>query len=120
MGKTADKPVKMKIRRGDRVRVIAGKDKGKEGKVLLVDRDRNRVIVEGVNMVSRHTKPNKSRSAQTGGIIAKEASLHASNVMYLHKGKPTRIGFSVTSAEQGGKKATAKTRIAKSTGEAID
>ncbi len=97
-----------KIKTGDTVIVIAGKDKGKDGKVLAV-KD-GRVLVEGVNMVTKHTKP--SASNQQGGIITKEAYLDISNVMYLHKGQPTRIGFQF----DGDK----KVRVAKKTGEVID
>ena len=99
-----------KIKKGDTVKVIAGKDVGAEGKVLSVDRKSGRLIVEGVNMVKKHTKP--SMANQNGGIIEQEAPIDASNVMYVHKGKPTRIGFKV----DGDK----KVRIAKSTGEVID
>lgn len=104
----------MKIKRGDRVVVIAGKDKGKEGKVVKVDAKANKVIVEGVNMIKKHQKP--SMQNQQGGIIDREAPIDASNVMYLYKGKPTRIGYKVEVAD--GK--NVKTRIAKTTGEAID
>ena len=100
----------MKLKTGDKVVVIAGKEKGKEGKILHVDRKNNRVIVEGVNMVSKHTKP--SMQNQQGGIVNKEAALDASNVMLLHKGKVTRVGFKV----EDGK----KVRVAKATGEVID
>lgn len=102
----------MKIKKDDLVRVIAGKDKGKEGKVLAVDTKHNKVLVEGVNIVHRHSKP--SMQNQQGGIIDKEAPIDISNVMYLHKGKPVRIGFI------GEKKD--KTRAAKVNGklEAID
>ena len=99
-----------KIRKDDTVKVIAGKDVGAEGKVLSVDRKSGRLIVEGVNIVKKHTKP--SMANQNGGIIEQEAPIDASNVMYVHKGKPTRIGFKV----EGDK----KVRIAKSTGEVID
>ncbi len=111
---------KIKIKRGDMVKVIAGKDIKKEGKVLMVDKKNNKVIVEGVNMISRHYKPNKSRSAAQGGIVKKEAPIHASNVMYLHKGQPTKIGYIVNVSEQNGKRVVTKQRIAKSTGEVID
>lgn len=97
----------MKIKTGDTVRVIAGKDKDKEGKVLAV-KD-GRVLVEGVNMITKHTKP--SAANQQGGIVNKEAYIDASNVMYLQNGKPTRIGFKV----EDGK----KVRVAKATGEVI-
>ena len=99
-----------KLKSGDKVVVIAGKDKGKEGKILVVDRKKARVIVEGVNMISKHQKPNAQN--QQGGIIKKESFIDASNVMYLHNGKATRIGAKI----ENGK----KVRIAKSTGEAID
>ncbi len=109
---------KSKIKKGDKVVIIAGKDKGKEGKVLVVDRKRGRVVVEGANMISKSMKARKQD--QKGGIIKKEAALDASNVMYLYKGKPTRIGFSTEIKEVGGKKVTIKHRVAKSTGEIID
>ncbi len=81
----------MKIKKDDLVRVIAGKDKGKEGKVLSVDAKNKKVLVEGVNKVFKHTKP--SMQNQQGGIIEKEAPIDISNVMYLYKGKPVRVGF---------------------------
>ncbi len=111
---------KIKVKKGDKVKVIAGKDKGKEGKVLTVDRKNNRVIVEGINMITKHLKPNKSKLNQQGGIVRQEAAIAASNVMYLHKGKPTRIGYKLEVTEKDGKKVTTKKRIAKSTGEVID
>ncbi|MBR6402983.1 MAG: 50S ribosomal protein L24 [Eubacterium sp.] len=80
-----------KIKKGDLVRVIAGKDKDKEGKVLAVDVKNNTVLVEGVNKVFKHTKP--SMANQQGGIVEKEAPLDMSNVMYLYKGKTVRVGF---------------------------
>ncbi len=100
----------MKIKKGDTVKVIAGKDVGAEGKVLAVDRKNGKVLVEGVNKVKKHTKP--SAANQNGGIVEKEAYLDASNVMYLHKGKATRIGFKFENDK--------KVRFAKSTGEVID
>lgn len=100
----------MKIKKGDTVKVITGKDKDKEGKVLSVDKKNGKVIVEGTNMVTKHTKP--SVANQNGGIIQKEAPIDASNVMYVHKGKATRVGFKF----ENGK----KVRFAKSTGEVID
>jgi large subunit ribosomal protein L24 len=81
----------MKIKKGDTVKVIAGKDVGAEGKVLVVDHKKRRVLVEGVNIVKKHTKP--SMANQNGGIVEKEAYIDASNVMYVHKGKPVRLGF---------------------------
>lgn len=100
----------LKIKKGDTVKVIAGKDNGKEGKVIAVDRKNNKIIVEGVNMITKHAKP--SQANPDGGILQKEAPIDMSNVMYVHKGKATRIGFKV----EGDK----KVRIAKSTGEVID
>ena len=100
----------MKLKTGDKVVVIAGKDKGKEGKIVAVDKKNNRVMVEGVNMVSKHTKPNAQK--QQGGIIKKENFIHASNVMYLHNGKATRLGAMIKDGK--------KVRVAKKTGEVID
>lgn len=103
---------KLKIRKGDLVQVTAGDSKGKQGQVLEVQLANNRVIVEGANMVSKHTKP--SAAAPNGGIIKKEASLHISNVMLVDakSGKPTRIGKK--------KNADGKSiRIAKKSGEEI-
>ena len=81
----------MKIKKGDTVRVIAGKDKDKEGKVLAVNKKDGKVLVEGVNMLTKHTKP--SMSNQNGGIVHQEGPIDISNVMYVHNGKTTRIGF---------------------------
>lgn len=100
----------LKIKKGDTVKIIAGIDKGTEGKVVSVDAKSNKVVVEGVNMVTKHTKP--SAANQNGGIIQKEAPIDLSNVMYVHKGQATRVGFKV----EGGK----KVRFAKSTGDVID
>ncbi len=99
-----------KIKKGDTVQVIAGKDKGKDGKVISIDRKKNRLLVEGINMITKHAKP--SMANQQGGIVHQEGPIDASNVMYLHKGKPTRVGFKM----DGDK----KVRFAKSTGDIID
>ena len=99
-----------KIKKGDMVKVIAGKDKDKEGKVIAVNRKNNTLLVEGINMVTKHTKP--SMANQQGGIVHQESPIDASNVMYLHKGKATRVGFKL----DGDK----KVRFAKATGEVID
>ncbi|MCD8158387.1 MAG: 50S ribosomal protein L24 [Clostridiales bacterium] len=107
----------MKLKRGDKVVVIAGKGKGSKGKILVCDRKNNKVIVEGINKVTKHQKPGRGTQ---GGIVEKEAPLDASNVMYLADGKPTRIGYKVETIVENGKKKTVKTRIAKSTGEEID
>ena len=100
----------MKIKKGDMVKVIAGKDKDKEGKVIAVDKKDGKVLVEGVNMLTKHTKP--SMANQNGGIVHQEGDIDASNVMLLHNGKATRVGFKM----DGDK----KVRFAKSTGEVID
>ena len=100
----------MKIKKGDTVKVIAGKDKDKTGKVVSVDVKNNRVVVEGVNMLTKHTKP--SMANQNGGIVHQEGYIDASNVMLLHNGKATRVGFKM----DGDK----KVRFAKATGEVID
>ena len=100
----------MKIKKGDTVKVIAGKDKGKDGKVLAVNVKDNTVVVENVNMVTKHAKP--SAANQNGGIVTKEAPLHISNVMLVVDGKATRVGFKM----DGDK----KVRVAKATGKTID
>ena len=91
----------MKIKKGDTVKVIAGKDKDKTGKVVSVDVKNNRVVVEGVNMITKHEKP--SMSNQQGGIVNKEAPIDASNVMLVVKGVPTRVGIKVEMVEKNGK-----------------
>ena len=100
----------MKIKKGDTVKVIAGKDNNAEGKVLSVDAKNGKVIVEGVNMITKHAKP--SQANPNGGIVQKEAPIDISNVMLVVKGKATRVGFKM----ENGK----KVRFAKSTGEVID
>ena len=100
----------LKIKKGDTVKVIAGKDKDKEGKVIAVNQKTGKVIVEGVNMLTKHTKP--SAQNQNGGIITQEGPINISNVMLVVKGQVTRVGFKV----EDGK----KIRIAKKTGNVID
>ena len=100
----------MKIKKGDLVKVIAGKDKDKEGKVIAVNTKNNTLLVEGVNMVTKHAKP--SMANQQGGILHQEAAIDASNVMLVVDGKTTRVGFKM----DGDK----KVRFAKTTGEVID
>jgi large subunit ribosomal protein L24 len=86
----------MKIKKGDNVEVMSGKDAGKRGRVLVVDRDRQKVVVEGVNMIKRHTRPNPQKKIK-GGIVEREAAIHASNVMVVSpdSGRPTRVGYKV-------------------------
>ena len=100
----------MKIKKGDMVKVIAGKDKDKEGKVIAVNKNKNTLLVEGVNMMTKHTKP--SMANEQGGIVHQEAPIDASNVMLIHEGKATRVGFKF----EDGK----KVRFAKATGKVID
>lgn len=100
----------MKIKKGDTVVVISGKDKGKEGTVSRVMPTTNQIIVDGINVVKKHQKP--SGQNQQGGVIDRDMPLDASNVMFVHKGKPTRVGYKVLA---DGK----KVRIAKTTGEEI-
>lgn len=83
----------MKIKKGDLVKVIAGKDKGKEGKIIAINHKDNTVLVEGVNMITKHTKP--SAANQQGGIVHQEGPVNVSNVMYLYKGKPARIQYQI-------------------------
>ena len=100
----------IKIKKGDTVRVIAGTEKGSEGKVIAVNHKNNTVLVEGVNMITKHTKP--SMANQQGGIVHQEGPINASNVMYVSDGKVSRIGYKM----DGDK----KVRVAKATGKVID
>ena len=112
--KAAKRP-RIRIKKGDRVLVIAGKDKGATGRVLQVLPDRQRVVVEGVNRIKKHTKVGQNnRGAKTGGIITTEAPIHVSNVMVVDSdGKPTRISYRVD--EKSGK----KVRVSKRNGKDI-
>ena len=100
----------MKIKVGDTVKVIAGKDKGKEGQVLKVDHKNGRVVVKGVNMITKHNKP--SAGNPQGGIVNKEAPMDISNVMLVVDGKATRVGFEVRDGK--------KVRVAKKTGKVVE
>src|SRR5690606_15696490 len=112
MEKKNNKQPKLKIRKGDLVQVIAGDSKGKQGKILQVLTKENRVIIEGANLVSKHTKPNAANP--NGGIIKKEAPIHISSVMLIDpkSGKPTRVGRVINEAGK-------LVRIAKKSGEEI-
>jgi large subunit ribosomal protein L24 len=103
---------KFKIKKGDKVVVITGRDKGKSGEVLRVLRDDGRVLVQGVNMVKRHTRP---AAGQTGGIVEKEAAIHISNVAHIDpkSSKPTRVGYKVLGDGR-------KVRFARRSGEVLD
>lgn len=99
-----------KIKRDDLVKVIAGKDKDKQGKVLHIDTKNGKVVVEGVNMITKHVKPGAGNPQ--GGIVQKEAAFDISNVMLVVDGKATRVGFEVKDGK--------KVRVAKATGKVID
>ena len=120
----ADK-AKINIKKGDTVKVIAGKDKGAEGKVIKVLREENRLIVEGVNRIKKHQKAiNQGSSNTTGGIITTEAPIHVSNVMLVEGDGVTRIGFrrdEVSKRRSDGSeyKATRSVRISRKTGKEI-
>src|SRR5579864_2708479 len=107
---------KIKIRREDTVKIIAGRDKGKTGRVLQVDRERGKVLIEGVGMVKRHTRPNPSRQIK-GGIAERESPIAISNVMLLTSGGvPTRVGFRV----EGTGASSRRVRYARKGGEILD
>ena len=109
-------PLKIQFKKGDTVKVIAGRDKGKTGRVLEVDREKGRVLVEGVMMMKKAVRPNPQKGIK-GGIAERECSVHASNVMILTaEGKTTRIG--VKTETVGGK--TRRIRVARKTGETLD
>ncbi|WP_134686798.1 50S ribosomal protein L24 [Brevibacillus migulae] len=103
----------MHVKKGDTVIVITGKDKGKKGRVLAAFPKKDRVLVEGINLVKKHTRP--SQSNPQGGIVTQEAPIHVSNVSLIDpkSGKPTRIGYKVL--DNG-----TKVRVAKKSGEVID
>ena len=107
-----EKKVKLKIRKGDLVKVIAGDSKGSQGKIVEVLVDKNRAIVEGANMVSKHTKPNAANP--NGGIVKQEAAIHISNLMLVDPktGKTTRVGRQKNNAGK-------LVRVAKKSGEEI-
>jgi large subunit ribosomal protein L24 len=103
--------VKLKVRKDDEVVVITGRDKGKSGKIIRVIPDEMRVVVQGVNMVKRHTRPAQGK---TGGIVEKEAPIHVSNVAHMDPKdrKPTKVGYKTVDG--------AKLRFARKSGETID
>jgi large subunit ribosomal protein L24 len=107
----------MWIRKNDQVMVRAGKDRGKKGRVLSVVSDKNRVVVEGVNLIKRHTRPNPQKNIK-GGIVEREAAIHASNVMLIDPdtNEPTRVGFKRVG--DGTKKT--RVRISRKSGAVVD
>jgi large subunit ribosomal protein L24 len=104
----------MKIKKGDTVEVISGKDAGRRGRVLRVDRDSQRVVIEGVNMIKRHTRPNPQRRIQ-GGIVEREAAIHVSNVMVVSPDsqRRSRVGYKILDDGR-------KVRVAKVDGAILD
>ena len=104
----------MKINKGDTVEVISGKDAGKQGRVLVVDRNRERVVIEGVNMIKRHTRPNPQKNVK-GGVVEREAPIHASNVMVISpdSGRKSRVGIQILDDGR-------KVRVAKVDGAILD
>jgi large subunit ribosomal protein L24 len=112
----------MKIKKGDRVIVVTGKDKGVTGKVIESYPDTQRVLVEGVNRIKKHTKVGQSaRGAKTGGIVTQEAALHVSNVMLVdpESKKRTRVGFRTETVERDGRERTVRVRVAKRSGKDV-
>jgi large subunit ribosomal protein L24 len=104
----------MKIKKGDTVEVVSGKDSGKQGRVLKVDPSRERVVIEGVNLIKRHTRPNPQKKIQ-GGIVEREAAVHVSNVMVISpdSGQRTRVGYKILDDGR-------KVRVAKTDGAILD
>ena len=104
----------MKIKKGDTVEVISGKDAGKQGRVLVVDRGRERLVIEGVNMIKRHTRPNPQKNVK-GGVVEREAPIHASNVMVISpdSGQKSRVGIRILDDGR-------KVRVAKVDGAILD
>jgi large subunit ribosomal protein L24 len=106
---------KMKIKKGDTVQVLTGKDKSKQGKVIAVFPETQRVLVEGVNRVTRHTKAGQTaRGSRTGGLVVQEAAVHVSNVAIVDPSekKPTRVKTRVETVERNGREKAARTRVA--------
>ena len=109
-------PVRIQLKKNDQVKVIAGRDKGKTGRVLSVDREKGKVLVEGISMVKRHTRPNPQRQIK-GGIAERESAIDISNVMIVTSGGvATRIGYRV----EGTGASTRRVRVAKKGGEVLD
>ncbi|WP_062069941.1 50S ribosomal protein L24 [Demequina sediminicola] len=111
-----------KIKKGDLVVVIAGRDRGQQGRVLKVDTERERVLVEGVQRVTKHIKPGTNRDNQSGGIVNVESTLHISNVMLVdpESKKGTRVGYRTEEVEQDGRTRTKRVRVAKRSGKDVE
>lgn len=113
----APPPNKIRFKKGDIVKVMVGRDKGKTGRILEVDRDRGKLLVEGVMMIKRHTRPNPQKQVK-GGIAERESFIHVSNVMAVtSNGEASRIGYRM---EEAGGGVIRRVRIAKKTGEILD
>lgn len=108
----------MKIKKGDKVRVISGENKGKEGKVLRVYPKTDRVLIEGVNVIKKHAKPTQNNP--DGGILEYEAPIHVSNVMIADKNGPSRVGYKTITETVRKQEVTRKVRVAKKSGEVLD
>jgi large subunit ribosomal protein L24 len=110
-----------KIKKGDLVVVIGGRDRGQQGRVLEVDTERERVIVEGVQRVTKHIKPGTRRDNQEGGLVTAEAPLHISNVMLVdpETKKGTRVGYRTDEVERDGRKRNVRVRVAKRSGKDV-
>ncbi|MGH3589162.1 MAG: 50S ribosomal protein L24 [Pseudonocardia sp.] len=106
----------MKIRKGDEVIVLAGKDKGATGKVLRVLRREERVVVEGVNLITKNIKADQQRAGKESGRVTVEAPLHVSNVAIVEDGKPVRVGYRIDENDDG---TTTKVRISRRSGKEI-
>jgi large subunit ribosomal protein L24 len=114
--KQAPPPATISLRLNDTVRVITGRDKGKTGRIVSIDRRTGRVVVEGVMLIKRHTRPNPQKGIK-GGIAERESSIHVSNVMVLASdGKPTRVSYRI----EGEGASARRVRIARRTGEALE
>ena len=111
--------MKLHVKKGDTVLVLSGNDKGKQGKVMSVDRKSQRAIVEGVRIISKHTRPNAEHPQ--GGIIKQEAPIHISNLMVVdNSGKPTRVGHTFTEEEKDGQTKKKKLRVCKKCGASFE
>jgi large subunit ribosomal protein L24 len=101
---------KIKLKKGDTVKIISGEAKGQSGKIISIDRDKSRAIVEGVNMISKSEKPSAKNT--NGGIVKKEGSIHISNLMYLEAGKGVRLGRKINEKTQKLERVSSKTKEA--------
>jgi len=105
-------PTRMKVRKNDQIVVISGRDKGKRGRVIEVLTKKGKVLVEGVNMLKHHERPNR-QAGKAGGIVQREAPIDVSNVMVLEGGRPVRVGYQVLADKR-------KVRISKKTGAVLE